>query len=308
MPDRLPPLNSLRAFEAAARHLSIRKAAGELHVTPAAVSHQIKALEEGLGFKLFRRLPGGLELTEAASAGLSAMRAGFDGLAQAVDLMRAQVHVRTLTVGAAPSFAGKWLVPRIQRFVSAYPDIDLRVSAGMNFIDDRLEGGRPEFASADIAIRFGTGRYEGYRADKLFSVAAVPMCSPRLLQGEHPLRVPADLRHHALLHDDTIRSEDGGASWKTWLEMAGVEGVDATRGPHFSHASMGLDAAVDGVGVVLGYPVLASADLASGKLIIPFALSVPLAYSYYLVSPEAAVGQPAIVAFRNWITAEAREG
>ena len=302
---RLPPLNSLRAFEAAARHLSFRKAAAELHVTPGAISHQIKALEQHLGTPLFKRMARGLELTDAAQGCLGKLREGFDALAEAVELVRARKAVQTITVGAAPSFAGRWLVPRIQRFVAAHPDIDLRVAAGMNFVDDRPDISRPDFDGADIAIRFGTGRYPDFRADKLFSVTAVPMCSPRLLQGHHPLRTPADLRHQVLLHDDTIRSEIGGASWKAWLEAAGVEGVDVTRGPHFNNSSLGLDAAVDGMGVVLSYPVLALADLAGGRLVAPFELSVPLPYSYYLVCPEIAAEQPAIAAFRHWITAEA---
>ncbi len=308
MPARLPPLNSLRAFEAAARHLSFRKAASELHVTPAAISHQVKALERSLGLPLFRRVTRGLELTDAARASLGRLREGFEALADAVHLMRAHTGVSTITVGAAPSFAGKWLVPRIQSFVTAYPDIDVRVVAGMNFVDDRQDASRPDSGDADIAIRFGTGLYPEHRADKLFSVAAAPMCSPRLLEGAHPLRTPADLRHHALLHDDTIRSEYGGATWKDWLDAAGVEGVDVSRGPHFNHASLGLDAAIDGMGVVLSYPVLASADLAAGRLVMPFEISVPLAYAYYLVCAEAPVEKPAITAFRNWITAEAAAG
>jgi len=306
MPARLPPLNALRAFEAAARHLSISRAAAELHVTPAAVSHQIRALEHSLGIKLFRRLARGLEPTEAAHACLGKLRAGFAAMAEAVDLVRAHTRVQRITVGAAPSFADKWLVPRIHRFVSAYPDIDLRVAAGMNFIDERAEGSRPDFGGADIAIRFGTGDYPDCKAEKLFSVAAVPMCSPRLLRGAHPLRTPADLRHHSLLHDDTIRTEHGGASWEMWLEAAGVQGVDVTRGLHFNHASLGLDAAIDGIGVVLGYPVLAAADIAAGRLLMPFDFGVPLAHAYYLVSAEVDAAQPAIAAFRAWITAEAR--
>jgi LysR family glycine cleavage system transcriptional activator len=306
MPARLPPLNALRAFEAAARHLSISRAAAELHVTPAAVSHQIRGLEQSLGIKLFRRLARGLEPTEAAQACLGKLRAGFAAMTEAVDLVRAHTQIQSITVGAAPSFADKWLVPRIQGFVSAYPDIDLRVEAGVDFIDDRQDGARRGFDGADIAIRFGTGHYPGCRADKLFPVAAAPMCSPRLLQGEHPLRTPADLSYYTLLHDDTIRAEHGGASWKMWLDAAGVEGVDVARGPHFNHASLGLDAAIDGMGVVLGYPVLASADLAAGRLVMPFDFSVPLGYAYYLVCADAVAGQPAIAAFREWITAEAR--
>jgi LysR family glycine cleavage system transcriptional activator len=305
MPDRLPPLNSLRAFEAAARHLNLRKAAEELHVTPAAISHQVKALEDTLGVKLFRRHPRGLALTDHGQASLGKLRMGFDALAEAVTLMRPVAGTRTLCVGAAPSFAAKWLVPRIQRFVSACPDVDLRVTADPHFIDGRLDASNQGTSGADIAIRFGMGRYPDHRADKLFSVAVVPMCSPRLMEGEHPLRTPDDLRHHVLLHDDTIRPEDGGATWRKWLDAAGVHRIDVLRGPHFNHVSLGLDAAIDGMGVVLGYPVLAASDLAAGRLVMPFTLSVPLAYAYYLVSPDSTAQGPAIVAFTEWITAEA---
>ena len=305
MHARLPPLNALRAFEAAARHKSFRKAAEELHVTPAAISHQIKGLEENLGVKLFRRVARGLELTGVAEACLVRLRAGFDSLSEAVDLIRNGARIRTITVGAPPSLAGRWLVPRIQRFLTAFPDIDVRIAAGMNFIDGRQDTLRPETGDADIAIRIGAGHYPGYRTEKLFSLEAAPMCSPRLLQGEHALLEPADLRHHALLHDDTLAFDDGGANWKIWLDAAGVEGVDVSRGPRFNHASFGLDAAIDGVGVVLSYPVLAAADLAAGRLVMPFELRVPLSVAYYVVCPEGYVQQPAIAAFRQWLFEQA---
>jgi LysR family glycine cleavage system transcriptional activator len=305
MSARLPPLNALRAFEAAARHLSFRRAAEELHVTPGAISHQVKSLEQSLGVALFRRVTRGLELTDAARACLAPLAEGFVAISRAVDLMRAPTSSRTLTVGAAPSFAGRWLVPRIQRFVKAHPDIDVRVAAAMSFVDDGREPLRFDAEDADVAIRFGSGRYPQQRSEKLFDVAAVPMCSPRLLQGEHPLRTPADLRHHTLLHDDTIRAEYGGASWKAWLETAGVEGVEVSRGPHFNSASLSLDAAIDAMGVVLSYPVLAAPDIAEGRLVMPFALEMPLAHAYYVVCSEAVADKPEVASFRRWIAAEA---
>src|SRR5208283_4999597 len=240
MPNRLPPLSALRAFEAAARHMSFRRAADELNVTPAAISHQVKALEDYLGIKLFRRLVRGLELTATAESCIDKLRDGFDALANAVELMRTHQAAGRLEVGIAPSLAVKWLVPRINGFVSAHPDVDVRIAASSGMIDGRRDAA-PRRASADqddpyIAIRFGMGDHPGCRVDRLFSVTVLPMCSTRLLAGAHPLRHPGDLRHHTLLHYDASHSDGGGASWKTWLDAAGVEGVDVSRGPHFNHA------------------------------------------------------------------------
>ena len=223
----LPPLNSLRAFEAAARHRSIRKAALELHVTPAAISQQVKGLEGYLGVRLFRRAGGGLILTQEAEASVAKLREGFIALAGAVDLMHTPKQIERIRIGAAPSFAGKWLSPRIQGFFATFPDTDVRIAADAKFIDPRQADAGSAFQRSlaaaggfDIAIRFGTGNYPGWRVDKLFDVVAMPLCSPRLLEGAHPLRTVADLRHHNLLHDDTISAEQGGIGWNVWLHAA----------------------------------------------------------------------------------------
>lgn len=307
MTNRLPPLNALRAFEAAARHLSFRKAAEELHVTPAAISHQIKALEDELGVRLFNRLARGLELTAPAQEALPRLRAGFDSLSESVGAMRRHLSSTTLSVGSAPSFAAKWLIPRLQRFVSRYPECDVRVAAGPEFID---RAGEPQPIGApgktpEIAIRFGSGHYPGKDAQRLFSVTATALCSPRLLQGEHALRAPQELRFHTLLHDDSMAAQDSGTDWRSWLEAAGVEGVDVERGPHFNHAALALDAAADGVGVVLSYGVLASSDVASGRLVAPFDISIPASFSYYMVSEPAQGERTVLSAFRNWLLEEA---
>lgn len=313
MPRSLPPLNSLRAFEAAARHRSIRKAAHELHVTPAAISQQVKSLEEFLGVRLFRRVSRGLELTPEAEASAGRMREGFEALAGAVELLQARQAAGTVRVIAPPSFASKWLAPRIQRFFEHHPDAHVRIDADAGNIDARAHAeGDPAHALADgeehdIAIRFGSGLYPGRRVDRLFGVAATPLCSPRLLEGEHPLRVPTDLRHHRLIHDDTISLEQGGADWSAWLRAAGVRDVDVTRGAHFNHAVLGLTAAIDGAGVVLSYPALASADIASGRLVAPFSLRVPVDFAYYAVSSAEGEIAPAVQAFRDWLVATAAE-
>ena len=309
-PSHLPPLNSLRAFEAAARHANFRKAAAELHVTPAAVSHQVKALEDHLGVQLFYRQPRALELTPAARACLPQLREGFGALAAAAELMRNGSRRETLFLEVAPSFAVKWLGRRIDRFVSAHPDIDVHIEAKPQRIDGRPgdEGdGEPPAPARhkSVAIRFGSGSYPGCRSEKLFSVAVTPMCAPGLCADGRPLRHPVDLRYHTLLHDDTLNLDDGRSRWELWLSAAGVDGIDLARGPHFNHAALALEAAADGVGVVLSYPLLAYADIAAGRLIAPFALTVPIERAYYLVCQEPLADQSGVMAFRKWLLEEA---
>lgn len=312
METALPSLNALRAFEAAARHRSFKLAAEELHVSPTAVSHQIRTLEEHLQVRLFRRLNRALELTDDAQVALPKLREGFQCLAEAVEALRRKERIRTLSISAAPAFVTKWLVPRLHRFVALHPDIEVRIAATMHSVDGRhgeaeamAEPADTRAEARDVEIRFGTGHYQGFRVDKLLSVSVTPVCSPGLLQGEHALRSPEDLCHHALLHDDALRLADEQADWAVWLDRAGVKTVDATRGPHFSHAALALDAAADGLGVALTMEPLAVAELATGRLIAPFELRVPLSSVYYVVCQEARANQPEIAAFRQWLLAEA---
>lgn len=312
MPNRLPPLNALKAFEAAARHLSVKKAAGELNVTPAAVSHQIRALEEYLGVQLFHRLNRALVLTDAARACLPKLGEGFDCLIKAVEILRAQKDMGTLTVSAAPSFAARWLMPRLHRFFEAHPEVDVRLSARVRQVSAGGKGTVAEratidawLADSDVAILYGRGDYPGFRVDKLLALNVTPICSPRLITGPSPLTRPDDLRNHMLLHDDTGDRYDGESFWDLWLTAAGVHNVDVSRGPHFSHAVLAFEAAIEGIGVVATMPVLAAADLNAARLMTPFALRVPLVSAYYLVSSEAATTRPAVAACREWLLAEA---
>src|SRR5690606_17576811 len=230
MARRLPPLNALRAFEAAARHMSFTNAAEELFVTPAAISHQIRALEEWCGQPLFRRLNRALLLTEAGQMLHPGLRDGFDRLAETVERLRACEAGGELVVSMPPSFASKWLVPRLERFTSRHPDIDVRISANIELVDFRRD-------RVDVALRFGFGHYPELEVHRLFTASVAPICSPRLLEGPHPLRTPQDLRLHTLLHDDsTFLFDATHPDWRMWLKAAGVEGVDASRGPRFSHA------------------------------------------------------------------------
>ena len=312
--SRLPPLNALKAFEATGRLLSVKKAAAELNVTPAAVSHQIKALEDYLGVKLFLRRNRALELTEAARAGLPKLREGFDSLVQAVERLRAQKGGGMLTVSAAPSFAARWLMPRLHRFLEAHPQMDVRISARLR---QSAEGGRRGVAAeratvdawladSDIAILYGRGDYPGVRVDKLFTLTITPICSPRLLTDpEHPLLRPADLRNQLLLHDDTGDLYDGVSFWEVWLKAAGVPDVDLSHGAHFSHAVLAFEAAAEGHGVVATMPLLAESDLHAARLVTPFALRAPLESSYYMVCAESVAGRKDVAEFRKWLLAEA---
>ena len=304
------PFSALRVFESAARHLSFKRAAEELFITPAAVSQQIKTLEHQLGVKLFNRHGRGLSLTEEAKAGLPMLNEGFEKLVDSVHRIRGANEDATLTVWMAPSFAAKWLIPRLHRFYEACPGIDLNITASRNLIDSNtskktIPAENFKRDNVDIAIRFGKGDYPGCRVDKLFSVNAIPLCSPHLLEGEHPLRSPEDLRFHTLLHDDT--RYEGRPDWATWLKAAAVDNVDSTHGVHFNHVNLALTAAVEGQGVVLSIKALASEDIAAGRLVIPFDIGLPLEYAYYLITLEEVTDHPHTAAFRAWLIEEARQ-
>ena len=307
MAEGMPTLNALKAFEAAARHASFRKAAGELNVSPAAISHQIKNLEAHLGVQLFHRERGTIRLSDAGQAALPLLRDGFGRLAEAVQQMREEDdRPQALRLSAPPSLAAKWLVPRLSGYAALNPGLDIRLSASAALIDDGPAPANAGFRDeeADLAIRFGEGDWPGCRVDKLMDVSALPLCSPRLLEGRRALRRPDDLRHHTLLHDDTGYA--GRPEWPAWLAAAGVDGVDAARGPRFNQAALALDAAAEGQGVALTLEPLARADLAAGRLAAPFAVRLRLRPAYYLVCPEGAAEEPATAAFRRWLLAEAR--
>lgn len=304
------PFGALRVFESAARHLSFKFAAEELSITPAAVSQQIKTLEHQLGVKLFNRHNRGLSLTDEGVLGLPLIAKGFDSLIQSVDLIRRAHQVSKLTIWMAPSFASKWFIPRLQKFSDKHPDIDLNISASQNLVDSTTskkaipaENFRRD--NVDIAIRFGKGDYPGCQVDKLFSVSAIPLCSPELMRGDHPLQSPEDLQFHTLLHDDT--KYEGRPDWATWLKAAKVKNIDVNRGLHFNHGNLAINAAVDGQGVVLSMQALASGDIAAGRLVTPFNIALPLEYAYYLITLQEVTDNPQITAFRDWLLQEAQE-
>ncbi|ADM09066.1 transcriptional regulator, LysR family protein [Parvularcula bermudensis HTCC2503] len=292
---KLPPLNSLRAFEAAARHLSFTKAAEELNVTPGAVSQQVKLLEETVGVSLFHRGAKGLVLTEGGIAALPSLRDGFDRLDAGVRLMGQQRGSGRLAVSVAPSFASKWLVPRLDRFQERHPDIDVYVHADMDLIDFSMD-------DVDVAIRYGQGTYPDLDVQRLMNEKIVPVCAPKLLTAEPPLKKIGDLAHHTLLHDNGNDHEI--ATWPMWLKAAGAR-VDGTRGPRFNQSSLVIEAAVAGRGVALAKYALAEADLEAARLVIPFDLTSPTDFAYWLVHPHAKAALPEVKAFKSWIVEEA---
>jgi len=292
---RLPPLNALRAFEAAARHLSFTKAAGELHVTQAAVSHQIKALEEYLGMPLFKRQNRALLLTDSGQAYYPALRAALDQIHDATAKLKERDKSGVLRVSTFTSFAAKWLVPRLGRFGAQHPDVEVRLAINDNFADFNADG-------VDVAIRYGSGSWRGLRVERLLTEVVFVVCSPRLLDGPTPIASPQDLSAHTLLHDDL--PED----WDTWLEAAGVDPADGAfkskSDMAFNHSEMVLQAAADGLGVALGRSVLVADDLAAGRLVKPFDLELPTQSAYYFVCPEGAIERPKVKAFRDFLFAE----
>ena len=294
MSRRLPPLNALKAFEAAARHMSFTRAAEELFVTQAAVSHQIKGLEEFLGLKLFRRKNRSLLLTEQGQSYFQDIKEVFTQLNEATERVLASTAKGALTISLPPSFAIQWLVPRLNEFHELHPDIDVRIKAV-----DQDEGSLTE--DVDIAIYFGRGRWPGVVADKLHAELLITVCSPQLFDQGIPLETPEDLKRHVLLHD--IDRKD----WKAWLKMMGIEGVNTNQGPIFSHTAMVLQAAVHSQGVGLVNSVLAQPELLSGRLMCPFKEALQSQDSYYLVCEPSQADLGKIEAFRSWMLERVRK-
>lgn len=291
MTRHLPPLNTLRSFEAAARLASFSKAAEELFVTHGAVSRAIRQLEDFLGLKLFHRRARQVLLTPAGAVYAARVRDALDRLAGATQALTRDDAKGTLSVSSLPSFAAKWLVPRLFRFRHEYPDIDVRLETTERLTDFDADG-------IDIVIRFGRGNYPGLTTDLLLREELFPACSPQLLEGPRALREPSDLRHHTLIHDDFP------IDWAGWLRMAGVEGVDTHRGPVYLSSVLAMQAAVQGEGVVLARSALAADDLATGRLVKPFELSLPSDAAYYVVCPPRALERRRVKAFRDWLLAE----
>lgn len=288
---QLPPLNALRAFEAAARHSSFTRSAHELHVTQAAISHQVKTLEIFLGCRLFERRTRALSLTDEGRALWPVASGAFASLLEASERIRSGTLGRHLSVSVLPSFAARWLVPRLRRFRRRHPEIELHLQPSPALAD--LARGE-----ADVAIRWGRGRYSGLSVQRLMGDALFPVCSPDLLRGPKRIRQAGDLLQQILLHDD---NDD---DWPEWLAAAGVDKPELPRGMFFSDASLMLQAAADGLGVALGRKVLVAGDLKSGRLVRPFEVEIPAKLAYFLVCQSTRLQEKKIEAFRRWILEE----
>ncbi|MBX8469516.1 MULTISPECIES: transcriptional regulator GcvA [unclassified Pseudomonas] len=292
MLPRLPSLNGLRAFECAARHLSFTRAAEELNVTQTAISHQIRRLEDELGVRLFMRLKDGLALTEEGNAYFPGIRSAFLELRYSTEKLLESGNNSVLTISTLVSVASKWLLPRLPSFREAHPQIDVRISASTELVDFRKAG-------IDAAIRYGNGEWPGLRADWLMSDEIFPVCSPRLLNGDKPLKTPADLAHHPLLQVSGLTAND----WNDWLHAAGLPPLTA-KGPRltFDLAMMAVQTAIDGQGVCIGRSTYVDDDLRAGRLVAPFDLRLKSTSGFYFVTPHENAESKKIVAFRQWLS------
>lgn len=286
---RLPPLTALRAFEAAGRHANFARAAAELNITPAAVSQQVRSLEDFLGVRLFTRRARGVELTPAGTEYARSLGLLLDQLALATERVRRIEEPRKLTIATTPSFAARWLMPRLTGFLERHPEYDVRLSTSNAVADFARQ-------DIDVAIRYGSGSWPGLKAQLLLAAELFPVCSPSFGRGSRPLRVPADLRPRTLLR---LALDE----WPKWLEAAGL-GSRRAEGPQFSDIGLLTQAAVAGQGVALGQSVIVADDLAAGRLMTPFTLRIPSGMAYYLVAPPQMFQSPKLAAFQRWLRQE----
>ena len=288
---QLPPMSTLRSFEAAARHLSFTKAAEELHVTHGAVSRAIRTLEDRLQVKLFKRNIRAVVLTQAGDSYFVVVRDLLDRLSAATVTLMDQQTSGVINVSTVDSFGAKWLVPRLFRFSQKHKDIDVRLSSSSQLANFESDG-------IDLVIRFGRGNYPGLQSELLVQENLTPVCSPKLMAGPHPPRTLADLKHHTLIHDEFP------IDWVGWLKFAGAPDIDARRGIRFQSSVHAVQAAVQGDGIVLGRSALVSDDLKAGRLIQPFKVVLPMDLAYYVVYPPSSIARPKVKAFRDWLFEE----
>ena len=299
MKEAMPPFLSLRVFEAAGRTGSFARAAEELGITAGAVSQHIRVLEEFAGQPLFRRLGRGVQMTEAGQSAFAHAGVVMSEMLQAGRAMRESLRGRRISVSTAPSFASKWLIPRLNRFQELHPDTEVRMSADMALID---------FAGSDmdLAIRYGPGGYEGLHCERLMSESVVVVCSPRLVEAHGAMRSPADLEGVPLIHDDAPERDPSCPTWSMWFAARGLRHADATRSLRFNQSSLAIEAAVAGKGLALAKRQLAQRDVAEGNLVAPLdEIDAPVGFAYWLVWPRGRRFEPAQAAFLNWVRAEA---
>lgn len=297
----LPPLNALRAFEAAARHSSMTRAADELHVTPGALSHQIRGLEEALGVALFERGVRSIALTDAGARLYPGLRAGFAHIREAMTALDETPGERVLVVSTLPGFTAKWLAPRLWRFSEAHPDIDVRVASTQGCADFTTDGVHAALRS----LRADAPPDPELVVDHLMDVSYAPVCSPRFMDERGPFETPDDLSRVPLIHDDSLAGWTQTIGWGEWFSRAGAQVEETTRGLRFSSADHALDAAVEGAGVLLASDVLAYDELRTGRLVLPFDLKLRANRAYCFVCPKRLRERANVQAFRAWAKAEA---
>jgi len=296
----MPPLNALRAFEAAARHLSLTKAAAELNVSPGAISHQIRGLEALLGVELFERRVRAIVLTASGERLYPGLHTGFLQIREAVAGLRQLDNELVLVVSTPPGLTAKWLAGRLYRFAGAHPEIDTRISSTLNCANFTTDG-------VDLAIRNMADDPPPDAAldmEKLISLSLVPVCSPKLIETSGPLDQPEHLARAPLIHDDTLLPHARGPSWTDWFAAAGLGHVEISRSLSFNSAEHALDAASEGAGVLLVTDILAYDLVRSGRLVIPVPLALPSGRGYHLVRPKRARERPQVRAFIDWLKQE----
>lgn len=295
MKRSLLPLNALRAFDAAARHMSFKHAADDLSVTPAAISQQIRSLEDFLGVELFRRTNRSLILTEAAQLSLAPLKEGFEKMESAVDILTDSKSSTVIKVSVSPSFASKWLVPRLASYYARRPDAIVKISATMQVTDFQAD-------DMDIAIRYGLGNYEGLHSEEILRETIFPVCSPNLLEGK--AATPCAVLEHTLIHDDSTVEDESAMSWAMWLKAAGVKAPDGMPALHFNTHALAIEAAVAGRGIALARSAIAQEDIKAGRLIKPFGEEVPINFAHHIVCPKEKLKNERVQDFIDWIWEE----
>ena len=290
----LPPLNSLRAFEASARHLSFSKAAQELNVTPGAISQQIKLLEDYLGTRLFKRLNRLIELTETGQIFLPRLTRAFNLLSEAVETVNYHRHDDPLTISAPPSFVAKWLIPRLSSFNQLHPEIDIRIDSTTRLVDFEHE-------NIDVGIRFSQDKDTTLDSTHLMSLEVIPVCSPELIDSGKGLHAPADLKHQTLLHYEVGKAEQSWPDWTMWLATMQINNIDTSRGIYFNQPDMLIQAAIESQGIALVATIFAENDIRQGRLVRPFDLTMPIRFSYFLVTSKQKARRKNFQIFKKWI-------
>ncbi|NVJ69763.1 MAG: transcriptional regulator GcvA [Alphaproteobacteria bacterium] len=297
MKRSLLPLNALRAFDAAARHMSFKLAADDLSVTPAAISQQIRSLEDFLGVELFRRTNRSLVLTEAAQLSLAPLKEGFERLEEAVDILTESKTSNVLKVSVSPSFASKWLVPRLASYYERRPDAIVKISATMQITDFKAE-------DVDIAIRYGLGNYANLYEEEILRETIFPVCAPGLFDNDKDPSSPTSILNHTLIHDDSTAEDESAPTWAMWLKAAGLEVPDGMPALHFNNHALAIEAAVAGRGVLLARSAIAEEDLKAGRLVKPFGEAVPINFAHYIVCPEDKLKNERVQDFIDWLHSE----